>query len=209
MAADSQPRVYECASAMLRHLHRGLITGDTNSRARYLRDAARNPHHQKQMRAPTPTPRPAAAAAGKFNSATTLQRNSGVCSRLQRRVTGASGSPHTTMWANQSNFPAAVAAPQPCALVPLSSSVLKITKRRVCGSASTGRGTGGGGGWVWWWGNSKTRIHAGTRIPGDKNRMYVGRSTNESTMAGRKGLPWSQCKYGFSFTRRSNVVDGF
>jgi hypothetical protein len=181
MAATNQIRRYECASAMLRHLHRGLVTGDTNSRARDLGDAARNPHPQKQMRAPTPTPRPAATAAGKFNSATTLQRNSGVCSRLQRRVTGASGSPHTTKWANQLNFPAAVAAPQPCAPVPLSSSVLKPTKRRVCGSASTGRGTGGGG-CLWGWGlryeKSRTLIHRRKEKSRNQNsfrRAFQGR----------------------------------
>lgn len=156
MAASSQLRDLVGAHTHARHLHRVMIADDTNSDSGMPRGVPRNPHHQKQMRAPTPTPRPAAAAAGKANSATTLQRNSGVCSRLQRRVTGASGSPHTTMWANQWPFPAAVAAPQPCAPVPLSSSVLKITKRRVCGSASTGRGTGGAGGWVWWRRNSKT-----------------------------------------------------
>lgn len=174
MEAFSQFRGLEDAHAMHRYSHRARITGDTNSHAGMPRGVPRNPHHHNQMRAPTPTPRPAAAAAGKFNSVTTLLRNSEVCSRLQRRVTGASGSPHTTTWANQLNFPAAVAAPQPSALVPVSASVLKITKRRVCGSASTGRGMGGAGGVGVVVGNPKSESMRAQEFR--RQRMHLGRS---------------------------------
>jgi hypothetical protein len=110
------------------------------------------PHHHMQMLASTTSPRPAAAAAGKFNSSTTLLR--APCGlgyapsywalrvRQQRNEL-----------AHQSNFPAASAAPQPCAFA-RSESVLKKNDAQGCGSAyASGRGEVV----VWWWGYKKVR----------------------------------------------------
>jgi hypothetical protein len=166
MSACSQLRGLVGAHTHARHLHRVMITDDTNSHAWMPRGVPRNPHHHMQMRAPTPTPRPAAAAAGKFNSAITLLRDLGVWSRLQRRVTGASGSPYG-LWANQSNFPAAVAAPQPCA--PGAAVLVCAEKKEAQGLRLGLYGPRDGGwGWVWWWGEFKNKIHAGRRIRGTK-----------------------------------------
>ena len=154
-----------------RHLHRVRIADDTDSNARMPRGVPRNPHHQKQMRAPTPAPRPAAAAAGKFNSATTLLRNSEVCSRLQRPVNGRLGFAKLAM-GEPIEFPRRRSG---AATLRSSAAVL------VCAEINEAQGLrlglygprDGGRGWVWWWGEFKNKIHAGRRI-GDKAACTSG-----------------------------------
>jgi len=137
---------------LTRHLYRVMIAGDTYSDAKNVRGVPRMPHHHIQIRATTTFPRPAAAAAGKFNSSTTHQRAPKWCGlgyaprHWALRVRQPCG-----VLANQLNFPAACAAPEPCALA-LSESVLKKDDAQGFGSAyASGRGR-------WWCGGGRCRI---------------------------------------------------
>lgn len=167
--------------ALARHSHRVLIAGDTNSHAKNPRGVPRKPHHHMRIRASTTTPRPAAAAAGKFNSSTThLRAHCGglgyAPSHWALRVRE-----QRNEFAHQSNFPAACAAPQPCAFA-RSESVLKQDDAQGCGSAyASGRG--------WWWWEMRNQEFRGALCV---SRSTVVRST-ASVARGRVAWCWG-CK---------------
>jgi hypothetical protein len=197
VGACSQLRGLEDTRAMHRYSHRARITGDTNSNARMPRGVPRNPHHQKQMRAPTPTPRTDAAASGEFNSVTTHLRNSDVCSRLQRPVCGRLGFAKPSMG-------------EPTEFTRRSS--VAATQRfgagvRVCAENNEALGLrlglygprDGVRGWVGVVGEFKNRINAGTRIQRDKPAYTSG--VPGSNPPGQKRQPWSKANYGFSFVK--------
>lgn len=194
MAAFSQVQGLEDARAMHRYSHRARITGDINSNARMPRGIPRNSHHQKQMRAPTPTPRADAAASGKFNSVTTLLRNSKVCSRLQRPVTGRLGFAKLAM-GEPIEFPRLSSV---AATLRSSARVLVFAENNEAqGSARPGaEGTGDGGGWGGGGENSKTESMREQESRGT-NRIYVERSTVESTRAKKAALVEGKLRFRF------------
>ena len=191
MAVCSHSPDSKYGAALPRHSQHAVIVDETNSRARFSCGVARKSHVHNQLRVPPPTPRPDPTASGKFNSATTLLRYSEVCPRLQR-LTRRLGFANTTSLANQSNFPDAVASPQLCALVALSSFVLQNAlvpcprfllskmKRKGRGSGWCPRDESGSGGGV----NAKIR----DQEPKDSEELRVGRSTVEFTRA-KKNCP--------------------
>lgn len=140
------------ALTLTRHLYRVMIAGDTNSDAKNSRGVPRMPHHHIQIRATTTFPRPAAAAAGKFNSSTTHLR-APICGGLgyaprhwALRVRQPCG-----VLANQLNFPAASAAPEPCARARTKSVLMNMGAPGSGSAYASGRGR-------WWCGGGRCRI---------------------------------------------------
>lgn len=129
-------------SRMLRHLHRAMITDNTDSRPRIWRGVPRKWGWEKQLRAPHPHRTPPLLRRG--NSiprprARVFLVVSATCSSLALRVRR-----QRNVWAHQSNFPAAFAAPRP-ALPAVSVSLLETMTRRSS-ARPYGLGLSGGGG---------------------------------------------------------------